>query len=258
MCDQPDQPDATIKIIASDLGTKRTGRNDKSMVMSLRIEARKKMLFLGDFESESAYNYLLWVGRSTGGKKYVDEIRNHQIVMVPHHGSSNNGNPNAIFYNAVNPTYAIVSSAILSSCSSTKFPKVETLQAICRRNTVVLVTLWHPYAGPLSLPIGWRAYSCYPDFDDSYSDESLSCDSDDIYRPEYDCPDSRYADPGEMVTMYKLQKLQNCDIHIYQTSKPLFDDENEPNKLRLFTIVTRISATNTIVTADQYGGDIPI
>merc|ERR1719239_226633 len=244
MCDQPDQPDATIQLIASDLGKSKTGKNDKSVVMSLRIEARKKMLFLGDFESESAYNNLLYPTHN-----YVNEIRNHQIVMVPHHGSNTKGNPNARFYDAVNPTCAIVSSAILSSCHT--FPKMETLQAICRGHTVTVDTNY----GPLAWPIGWASYSCCPD--EFESDDSDSCDSDEIYCPDFDCSDLSYTDPDVVVTplnqmymyeAYMLQKLQNCDVHIYQTSKPFVDNENEPNKLRLFTIVTRISATNTIVT----------
>ena len=117
------EPDATIKIIASDLGS---SKNAKSMIMSLRIKdsklTHKKMLFLGDFES--SYDILL--------SAYLNEIRDHDIVMIPHHGAASNGNPNKNFYELVKPTYAIVSAEI---DSNNKHPKMETLQAICRTPT---------------------------------------------------------------------------------------------------------------------------
>merc|ERR1712212_571597 len=70
----------------------------------------KKMLFLGDFES--SYDILL--------SAYVNEIRDHDIVMIPHHGAASNGNPNKNFYELVKPTYAIVSAEI---DSNNKHPK---------------------------------------------------------------------------------------------------------------------------------------
>merc|ERR1712192_228881 len=238
--DKPGQPDATIKMLASDLGKTNNGKNDRSIVMSLRIGARKKMLFLGDLDTEPAYNNLLY---PTNGappsknhphpKNYVDEIRNHQIVMVPHHGSGTCGNPNARLYNEVNPTYAIVSSSIMRAYN---FPKVETLQAICRGHTVAVDTNYDVLSGP----IGWTTYNS----------------------KSSDCSDSDSTDPDIMATplnpKYKsmLQTLQNCDVHIYQTSKPLVNYENGQKGFQLFEIVTRISATNTIVTANRYSGDV--
>ena len=285
------QPDADIKMIASDLGKSPNGKNDKSMVMSLRIEARKKMLFLGDFDTESAYNNLLFpthgpppTSNHPQPTLYVDEISNHQIVMVPHHGSNTNGNPNARFYDEVNPTCAIVSSAMWSTKSATKFPKVETLQAICRGHTTSHDLDFYPPLGP----VGWATYTCkcpnsrplpapfqgnitakwdWPDDsdpDDSDPDDSDPYDPDDPdeypYCLDYDCSHSDYTDPDIMATPlapkfnyeYMPQELLNCDVHIYQTSKLFAYYENKPNRHRLFMIVTRISATNTIVTASQY------
>jgi len=287
LCSDPRQPEATIKIVASDLGKSKTGKNDKSMVMSLEIEGRQKMLFMGDFES--AYNSLLYpipspshtdmegnpINIPSHPTNYVDHIRNHQIVMVPHHGSSTMGNPNARFYNEVNPTFAIVSSAILSSNKDTKSPKIETLQAICLGHTV---TADAGYAD-FTLPIGWATYNpiCEPrdSCDSGSGSEPDSSESEDvpeecIYQHESDyCYDSDVTDfthtttttnppPKFLETYPVLQKLKNCDVHIYQTSKPRFNANNHLNSLRLFMIATRISATTTCVKAIQYGGDIKI
>jgi len=282
LCNQPDQPDATIKMIASDLGKNKNKKNDKSMVMSLRVKARNKMLFLGDLETEPAYNNLLYPTHAPPSTsmhphptKYVDEIRNHQIVMVPHHGSNTNGNPNAIFYNEVNPICAIVSSAMLSSNSKTKSPKVETLQAICRGHTATVDFDFYPLGGP----IGWATYTCEcpnsrplpvpfqgnltADWD--WLDDSDPDDPDEYpYCPDSDCSNSDNTDldiKARPVTPkyqyeYMPQELNHCDVHIYQTSKLIAYYENRPNKHRLFMIVTKISATNTIVTASQYGEDV--
>ena len=137
-----DMPDASINLIASDLGT--VTKNARSMVLSLRIGDKRKMLFLGDLETQSSYNNLLWPGNP-----YVNEISYHDILMVPHHGSASNGNPNARFYNAINPTYAIVSSAIWSR--NYWHPKMETLQAICHGQTLAV----DPTPGSPDMPQGW-------------------------------------------------------------------------------------------------------
>jgi len=230
-------PHATIEIVASDLGHSKDGKNDRSMVMSLRMKNRRKMLFLGDFEKSNAYNNLLFPTHPSydpitnpNDHKYVKEIGNHQIVAVPHHGSNNNGNPNARFYNEVNPTFAIVSSAMISTKETTKFPKIETLQAICNGHTVAV----NAEASDDLLPIGWATYNPNCPKDDS---------DDSIYIP--DCSEEIRSEPIESL----LQNLLYCDVHIYQTSKP---NVNKPYGLQSYMIVTRISATNTMVTAYKY------
>jgi len=141
-------PSTTIKIIASDLATGAiaNSKNARSMVMSLRIGDVKKMLFLGDFEKQTTYNTLLFPGSPNAFNPYIKEISQHPILVVPHHGSGSEGNPNSRFYNVVDPKHAIVSSAMWSVF---KHPKIETLQAICGSRT----TAYSPNFD--ANPIGW-------------------------------------------------------------------------------------------------------
>jgi len=192
-----DKPKTTVDIIASDLGT---NKNANSMVMSLRISNRKKMLFLGDFETKNAYNNLLWPLDN-----YVDEISDHPILMVPHHGSNKMDNPNVRFNNYVNPTFAIVSSAIWSKLMH---PQMETLQGICHGHTLTDVFADNVirigiYDSPM--PLGWIEKS----------------DNNDVRR------------------------LVHCDVNIYQTT-----EWGHGNSFGLYKIVSKISATTTIVTTN--------
>jgi len=118
----------------------------------------RKMLFLGDFENSKKvvdylpdipkpYNILL----SRFLYTYVDQIRDHDVVMVPHHGSDTNGNPNICLYDKVKPSYAIVSSALWGSY---QHPKVETLLAICDEPALIQSLLDNNALG-ISQPVGW-------------------------------------------------------------------------------------------------------
>ena len=188
------EPKTTINIIASDLVTSQpdpnqpdSNKNARSMVMSLMIGNSKKMLFLGDFELQSSYNYLL-----SPNLIFDDAISDHDILMVPHHGSGSKGNPNVRFYNEVKPKYAIVSSAMWSDF---KHPKIETLQAICGGRTKEV----SPNFG--SNPIGWIKY----------------WEWDDMSEDEFPVEHSGFLE------------VQDCDVEIFQTSKVLKSTDYQLN-----------------------------
>ena len=138
-------PTTNIRIIASDVST--ASANAMSMVMSLMIGGKKKMLFMGDFEH--GYTDLL--------KHYKSHISGHPVIMVPHHGSNTNGNGvKAVkFYRAVNPHIAIVSSALWSNH---KHPKMETLQAICHNGVSTVVALANNNGLDRPNIVGWSNF----------------------------------------------------------------------------------------------------
>ena len=210
------QPDTKINMITSDLVTNPpipnqpdSNKNARSMIMSLMIEDKKKMLFLGDFEKQSSYNFLL-----NPELDFVYEISNHDILMVPHHGSGSSGNPNVRFYNVVNPKYAIVSSAMWSSY---KHPKMETLEAICRKRTIAVEPEY------VSKPIGWISVWKYVEM------------GEDEFPQEF----------------FGLQEVQDCDVEIFQTSKVigiknigcigLYLKYQQPNPAQLYPFHIKIS-----------------
>eukprot|EP00092_Neocalanus_flemingeri_P070427 GFUD01086440.1.p1 GENE.GFUD01086440.1~~GFUD01086440.1.p1 ORF type:complete len:393 (-),score=51.63 GFUD01086440.1:46-1113(-) len=119
-----DGNDFHIKIIAADLGKK---PNERSMVMSLRMNNKKKMLFFGDFEGETPLEILMG--------HYEEEIKAHEVMMVPHHGSDTNGNGHPLLYDLVLPVQTTKPLAVISSgiMSNNHHPKAYVLAAICEQ-----------------------------------------------------------------------------------------------------------------------------
>ena len=120
-------PAVKLQFITSDKG--RT-KNSKSMVLKL-INGQTSMLFLGDLEDSPAIT----------GKPKIPVVQNlvdlhkknkvnlkSNVIMIPHHGSGNNGNGEKNLYEAVGASSAVISSHITNSHDH---PKRKTIESFC-------------------------------------------------------------------------------------------------------------------------------
>ena len=120
-----------LQFINSDLG--RT-KNSRSMVLKL-INGKTSMLFLGDLEDSPAIS-----DPQTAKEPVIENlIKKHKVdlkanvIMIPHHGSGNNGNGEKNLYEVVGAKSAIISSHIESTHDH---PRRKTIQAFCHELTI--------------------------------------------------------------------------------------------------------------------------
>ena len=117
-----------IDIIAKDLVDKKDAANSRSLVMKLVNKQGKEtsMLFLGDLENEKSNTFVYDSLMLLGGT-----VLKSDVIMLPHHGSSTNGNgENVDFYELVDAKYGIISSHI---ASTHQHPRIKALNSFCGR-----------------------------------------------------------------------------------------------------------------------------
>ena len=112
--------------------TKDKGRtkNSKSMVLKL-INGQTAMLFLGDLEDSPAITNK---PKMPVVQNLIDLHKKEKldlkadVIMIPHHGSSNNGNGESNLYEVVGATSAIISSHIENTHDH---PRRKTIESFC-------------------------------------------------------------------------------------------------------------------------------
>ena len=183
-----------IVMVASDLTETANGR---SLVLSLKVNGHKKMLFMGDFEGIEGYKTLL-------SKQYQAQISDHEVIMVPHHGSGEKGNPNVNFYKLVKPKHAIVSSSLWADY---RHPKLKHLKALCDYSTNWLANEEGTDASDEKKVFGWDVLT------------------------------KQYKD-GNWYTYSRLYSIDECQRHgqehdgevsFYQTTRARFEERDESN-----------------------------
>ena len=148
-----------LRIIASDLGNT---ANSRSMILKL-INGQTNMLFLGDLEDgQSPKKEVI--------QKLIDDNTNEleaDVIMIPHHGSNNNGNGKQNLYEAVKARSAIISSHIMKGHDH---PKLETIESFCHGETINVCDIpcgyqykghrYHTQSDLITLPNGMNAAIC--------------------------------------------------------------------------------------------------
>ena len=126
-----DHSNIKLRIITSDLGH---APNSRSMVLKL-TNGQTSMLFLGDLEDSPAIK-----DPKTEAIPVIQNLVNlhnnrrsnvnlkADVIMIPHHGSKNNGNGEKNLYEVVGATYAIISSHIKNKHDH---PKRKTIESFC-------------------------------------------------------------------------------------------------------------------------------
>ena len=117
-------------------------KNSNSMVMKL-IHNRVSMLFFGDLENDETSGSKLNVFDKLAEEDPAKLKAN--VVMIPHHGSDNNGNGEWAFYETIGASHGIISSHIEDI---NEHPKVKTIQSFCQIpniNTCDIPCAYHYY-----------------------------------------------------------------------------------------------------------------